>query len=386
METVSDVLEPIDEASGALGLYFNILSWNAYTTQSASVMLSAGDAAITATSPARDAIHYYPLIPRASLQLPAIQRIYLPVDHNVGHDAVGDIRASLRDGSLARIINAAGPEGISVRDVRAQPTPKTGGLAQDVLFDYASLSLNENIHESGNVYERNKPQITLIMVHQMTALRNALFGRSRDKFYMFPHLGLLLSDLSIADFERLFNDPLVDTAVSMRIQPILQSLKIDRGQQQTKFRNEDMFRVKKVTIQVRALWEKHAENSSFSGKSLTYWNFGNRGESKFAEKKIVLENPIVFAMPTESGPRWKAIFNVLVGIKSSETVIFVSITPRPGDDFTKIMNSESLTLTESWPSLFIVRPGVVPKLDLRTTTDDIDDIANFKPVIRFLKQ
>jgi hypothetical protein len=382
METVSDVLEQIDEASGARGLYFNILSWNAYTTRSAPVMLSAGDAAITTNSPARDAIHYYPLIPRQPAEMPPLERIYLPVDNNVKFDAVGGIRASLRDGSLARIINASAVEGVAVKDVRAQPPPQGGALSQEQFFNYTSLSLNNGIHESGNAYEHNKREISLLMIHQMTALRNALFGTSTSKFYLFPHLSLLLSDISIADFERLFNDPLVDSLVFTEIQPILQSLKIDRSQQQTKFTNEDMFRVKKVTIQVRSLWEKHAENSSFSGKSLTYWNFGNRGESKFAEKKIILENPIVFAMPTESGPRWKAIFNVLVGIKSSETVLFVSITSPPDG----VVSGESLTLTESWPELFIVRPGVVPKLDLRATTDDIDDIANFKPVTRFLKQ
>jgi hypothetical protein len=72
-------------------------------------------------------------------------------------------------------------------------------------------------------------------------------------------------------------------------------------------------------------------------------------------------------------------FKILVGIKSSDNMVFITL-PSEGR-----VNGDELVLDSRWPELFIVRPAVVPRLDLATVSGDVDDVANFRPVIKFVR-
>ena len=389
METLNGALSSIDDVSipdGTRGFYFNILSWHAYRLDgggSASNMLKAGDAAITTMKPARDAIHYYPLVPRQVLGVmpfaPRLHRIYLPPVSNAKYDAVSDVRASLRDGSLARLINATMP---IIVDARTEADKKKAeSPAMRPLFQYDVLSANKKIHEEGELFEKNRGMIDFIMDRQMEALLDGLFPEGGGDFVMFPHLNLLMCDLDQDEFDSLFHNPLAAKLVNMRVDPILRSLRVDRKQQLTSFENEGMFRVKEVKIKMVSLWEKYVENSSFSQLSLTYWSHGESGQVKLAEDTITMNNPLVFAIPADftERPAVMAWFKILVGIKSSENMVFITL-PSEGR-----VNGDALLLDSRWPELFIVRPAVVPRLDLNTVSGEADDIANFKPVIKFIR-
>jgi hypothetical protein len=304
METLNGALSLIDDTSvpeNTNGFYFNILTWHAYSLQSAADMLAAGDAAITTMKPARDAIHYYPLIPRQVLgvipRAPTLQRMYLPPVNDAKYDAVANVRASLRDGSLARLINARTP---IIKDARTESDKKKPeSPSMRPLFQYDELSTNKNLHKGGEVFESNRGAIDFIMDRQMEALLGGLFPEGGDDFVMFPHLNLLVCALDQREFDALFHNPLVPTLVSMRIDPILRSLRVDRKQQLTSFENEGMFRIKEIRIKMVSLWEKYMENSSFGRQSLTYWSHGESGQVKAAEDTIILSNPLVFALPAD---------------------------------------------------------------------------------------
>jgi hypothetical protein len=413
VETLNNVLERNDEFEQTstsrklqhihdkpvYGLYFNILTWSAYRKATASEMLASGDAAITTNQPARDAIHYYPLIPRTvcdiMLDAPIIKRIYIPGLSPAKYDAVTSIRAAFRDGSLARIINKSstleGEEKLVVSDARPETLKnKHDGSSTEFLFVYDELSRNKKIHKDGEVLESDPEALASVMMYQMAALREALFyGRSQNVFYMFPHMNLLLCDTLVGRddvFVKRFYNPLDGTMVCTRVDAILNTLRIDQQRQMAYFANERMFRIKKVRIRVKLLYERQVENNSMSGRSLVYRKYGKFGEERNAESEINLDQAIVFAIPpvidTELA---RATFNLFVGIKSTENIVFVSTSVSGAQRDLSRMDSELLEIDDDWPDFFIVRPAILPVLDLHKTTNDINDPDNFKTVVKFIK-
>jgi hypothetical protein len=393
-ETLNDVTEELDELAspeviGSMrgylrGFYFNVLSWNAYSRGGATDMLAAGDAAITTLTPARDAIHYYQLIVRGAegvmRNAPLLERIYLPPASGAKFDAVGGVRASLRDGSLARIINASSKDLKVVAARRGRSEAK-----MEPLFEYNTLREDTKVHKEGAIYENDRKTINHIMQQQMNALKAALFAEFKGG-YLFPHLNLLVVNFDAGQFDELFFDPLEPERVSMRAEPILRSLKVNREQQAASFANEGMFVIKKVVIKVKTLWEKYATNSSFSGTSLTYWSQGGQGEARNAVPAVTLENALVFAIPADFAngtyaERAKAVFNVLVGIKGGENILFIT----PSIERGAVISAELLEITSTWPEFYVIRPAVTPNLDLKTTSGGIDDPANFKPITKFVQ-
>jgi len=340
------------------GFYLNILTWRAYDRGNVTAMLEYGDAVITTAAPSTDAIHYYLLIPRQVLGLVVsphkvdVIRTYSKID-------MYRLRAAIRDGTLARILNSRKADSIK-SDARR-------GDDEDVnaLFDYdVSKPVSSTLHDVADVFEGNATLVTEIMHRQIKNLKLA-FVDSPYNIHYFINLDFLLLDVGQSEFDRMFYNPIDPSLVHTPLQGIVDTLVV--SDKRATFYNIGAFRVKSFKIPVPVLYETMVANRSFSKKTMIYTVNGTPPEIRDVQHGAELRDVLVFIMQSFDSEEFKT----LVGIMSNEHMLFVQ--------------SADFLRSDAAPRFFVIRPGTTPILDLALTSDDIDDSKNFLPITNILK-